>query len=152
MSSLRRSGMLGFSVAWFGQMVSVLGSGMTQFALAIWAWQTAGQATGLALVVFFGHFPRIVMTPLAGALVDRWNRKLVMTLSDLAAGVATIAIFALLKTGHSRTGTSAPRPRWVASSIARCATSRPLCPTLSLPRPPRKQPARWLWIPRGRLG
>jgi len=99
-SSLRRSGMLGFSVAWFGQMVSVLGSGMTQFALAIWAWQTAGQATGLALVVFFGHFPRIVMTPLAGALVDRWNRKLVMTLSDLAAGVATIAIFALLKTRH----------------------------------------------------
>jgi len=99
-SSLRRSGMLGFSVAWFGQMVSVLGSGMTQFALAIWAWQTAGQATGLALVVFFGHFPRIVMTPLAGAPVDRWNRKLVMMLSDLAAGVATIAIFALLKTGH----------------------------------------------------
>ena len=72
-----------FSVVWFGQIVSVLGSGMTQFALAIWAWQTAGQATGLALVVFFGHFPRIVMTPPAGALVDRWNRKLVMTLSDV---------------------------------------------------------------------
>lgn len=73
---------------------------MTQFTLAIWARQMTGQATGLALVVFFGHFPRIVMTPPAGALVDRWNRKLVMTLSDLAAGVATIAIFALLKTGH----------------------------------------------------
>ena len=40
------------------------------------------------------------MTPISGALVDRWNRKLVMMLSDLAAGVATIAIFALLKTGH----------------------------------------------------
>jgi len=99
-SSLRRSGMLGFSVVWFGQMVSVLGSGMTQFALTIWAWQVTGQATVLALVVFFGYFPRIVMTPIAGALVDRWNRKLVMMLSDLAAGLTTIAIFMLFKTGH----------------------------------------------------
>ncbi len=100
MSSQRLSGMVGFSIVWFGQVVSVLGTGMTQFALTIWAWQITGQATALALVGFCGFFPLIVMTPLAGALVDRWNRKLVMILSDLAAGVATIAIFVLLKTGH----------------------------------------------------
>jgi len=98
--SNRFSGMAGFSVVWFGQVVSVLGTGMTQFALTIWAWQVTGQATALALVGFCGFFPLIVMTPLAGALVDRWNRKLVMILSDLAAGLATIAIFILLKTGH----------------------------------------------------
>ncbi len=92
--------MFGFSVVWFGQLVSVLGSGMTQFALTIWAWQVTGQATVLALVVFFGFFPRIVMTPIAGALVDRWNRKLAMMLSDLAAGLATVALFVLLQTGH----------------------------------------------------
>jgi len=91
--------MFGFSVVWFGQVVSQLGTGMTQFALTIWAWQVTGQATALALVAFFGFFPRIIMTPLAGALVDRWNRKLVMILSDLAAGVATIAIFILFRTG-----------------------------------------------------
>ena len=100
MPSNRFSGMAGFSVVWFGQVVSVLGTGMTQFALTIWAWQVTGQATALALVGFCGFFPLIVMTPLAGALVDRWNRKLVMILSDLAAGLATIAIFVLLKTGH----------------------------------------------------
>ncbi len=100
MSSSRASGMFGFSVVWFGQLVSVLGSGMSQFALTIWAWQVTGQATVLALVVFFGFFPRIVMTPIAGALVDRWNRKLAMMLSDLAAGLATVAVFVLLQTGH----------------------------------------------------
>lgn len=142
MSTSRLSGMRGVSVGWFGQIVSVLGSGMTQFALAIWAWQTAGQATGLALVVFFGHFPRIVMTPLAGALVDRWNRKLVMMLSDLTAGVATIAIFALLKTGHLEDWHLYAAAAVGGFFYRRCATSRPLCPTLSLPRPPRKQPAR----------
>jgi len=99
-STSRLSGMRGFSVVWFGQIVSVLGSGMTQFALTIWAWQITGQAAVLALVVFFSFFPRIVMTPIAGALVDRWNRKLLMMLSDLAAGLGTVAIFVLLQTGH----------------------------------------------------
>ncbi len=97
MARAHRSGMLGFTVVWFGQLVSVLGSGMSQFALTIWAWEASGhQATVLALVVFFGYFPRIVMTPVAGALVDRWNRKLAMMLSDLAAGLATVAVFILL--------------------------------------------------------
>jgi len=90
-----RTGMAGFSVVWFGQVVSLLGSGMTQFALTIWAWELTGEATALALVAFFGYFPRIIFTPLAGALIDRWNRKLVMILSDLAAGLGTIAVFVL---------------------------------------------------------
>ena len=96
----RFSGMFGFSVVWFGQVVSLLGSGMTQFALTIWAWQITGEATALALVAFFGYFPRILFTPLAGALIDRWNRKLVMILSDLAAGLGTVAVFVLYQLDH----------------------------------------------------
>ena len=46
----RFSGMFGFSIVWFGQVVSLLGTGMTQFALTIWAWQMTGEATALALV------------------------------------------------------------------------------------------------------
>ena len=99
MRSPRPSGMFGFSVVWLGQVVSLLGTGMTQFALTIWAWQITGQATALALVGFFGYFPRIVFTPLAGALADRWNRKALMIASDLAAGLATVTIFVLYKTG-----------------------------------------------------
>ncbi len=100
MKSLQPSGMFGFSIVWLGQVVSLLGSGMTQFALTIWAWQITGQATALALVGFFGYFPRIIFTPLAGALADRWNRKALMIASDLAAGIATIAVFVLYKTGE----------------------------------------------------
>ena len=100
MSSSRRSGMAGFTVVWFGQLASVLGSGMSQFGLSIWAWEATRQATVLVLVVFLGLFPRIAMTPIAGALVDRWNRKLAMMLSDLAAGLATVAVFALFTTGR----------------------------------------------------
>jgi len=99
MRGSRFSGMLGFTVVWLGQVVSLLGSGMTAFALTIWAWQLTGQATALALVGFCAFFPLVALSPIAGALVDRWNRKHVMILSDLASGLATVAMFVLLKLG-----------------------------------------------------
>ena len=98
--SHRPSGMTGFTVVWIGQVVSLLGTGMTRFALTIWAWQLTGSATALALMGFFSFGPIVLFSPVAGALVDRWNRKLVMMLSDLAAGLATVAIFLLYTTGH----------------------------------------------------
>lgn len=95
----RMTGMRGFTVVWAGQVVSMLGSGMTQFAITIWAWQLTGQATTLALVGFFTFGPSVLLSPVAGALVDRWNRKLVMALSDLGAGLATIVMLALYLPG-----------------------------------------------------
>lgn len=90
------TGIFAFSIVWFGQFISLIGSGMSQFALTIWAWQITGQATALALVGFFSFAPTVLLSPIAGALVDRWNRKLVMILSDLAAGLSTIAVLILL--------------------------------------------------------
>jgi MFS family permease len=51
-------------------------------------------------VGFFSFAPLIVFTPIAGVLVDRWNRKLVMALSDIGAGIVTITIFILLLTDN----------------------------------------------------
>lgn len=96
----RPAGMRAFVVIWIGQVISLLGSAMTGFALTIWAYQVTGQATALALMVFFSFTPGVVLSPVAGALVDRWNRRLVMMLSDLAAGLATIAVLLLYTSGH----------------------------------------------------
>lgn len=96
----RLSGMRGFVIVWFGQVVSLVGSAMSGFALAIWAYQESGTATALALVAFFAFAPTVIFSPIAGALVDRWNRKLVMMLSDLGAGIASILIFGLYATGN----------------------------------------------------
>lgn len=94
------SGMRGFTVIWFGQLVSLLGTGMTRFALTIWAYQETGSATALALAAFFSFGPVVLLSPVAGALVDRWNRKLVVMISDLAAGSATIILLLLYTTGN----------------------------------------------------
>ena len=89
-----------FAVIWSGQFFSLLGTYMSQFALSIWAWQRTGEATALALVALFSFGPSVIMYPIAGALVDRWNRKLVMMLSDIASGIATITVFILLTSGR----------------------------------------------------
>lgn len=91
-------GMRAFTVVWIGQVLSLLGSNMTGFALTIWAYQITGEATALALVGFFSFAPGILMSPIAGALVDRWNRKVVMIISDVAAGVSTIVVLLLYLT------------------------------------------------------
>ena len=84
--------MFGFTIIALGQFVSMLGTGMTRFAITIYAWQGTGEATALALVGFFAFGPSVLLSPIAGAIVDRANRKLVMMLSDLAAGLMTLAV------------------------------------------------------------
>ncbi len=91
----RPTGMAAFNVFWFGQFVSLIGSGMAQFALGIWAWQITGSATALALIAVFATGPGLFISPLAGALVDRWDRKLTLILSDAASGIATLVILLL---------------------------------------------------------
>jgi MFS family permease len=92
-------GMKAFLLVWIGQVFSMIGTAMTTFAMGIWAWEKTGQATPLALVGFFNMAPLIIMTPIAGVLVDRWNRKKVMAFSDIGAGLVTLSIFILMLTG-----------------------------------------------------
>lgn len=92
--------MFAFTLVWIGQTISLLGSAMTGFALTIWAYQLTGSATALALVGFCYTVPLLILSPIAGALVDRSNRKWMMMLSDLAAGLGTVAILILYATGN----------------------------------------------------
>lgn len=89
-----------FIVIWIGQLASLLGSEMTNFAITIWAWQVTGQATPLSLILFFVQTPRVIASLFAGMLVDRYSRKLLMVIGDLIAGISTIAILLLLLTNN----------------------------------------------------
>jgi MFS transporter, DHA3 family, macrolide efflux protein len=98
--SSRPSGMRAFTIIWAGQVLSLLGSAMTNFGLTIWAYQETGQATALALIAFFWGVPLVLLSPVAGAIVDRSNRRLMMMVSDLAAGVVTIVQLVLYTSGN----------------------------------------------------
>ena len=99
-SPKRPAGMLGFTIVWVGQIISLLGTSMTGFAVTIWAYQKTNAATSLALLGFFFVAPMLIASPFAGAIVDRSNRKMMMMISDLASGFATIIILILYSTGH----------------------------------------------------
>ena len=100
----RLTGIRAFGLVWIGQLVSLLGSNMTTFGLTIWAFEQTGRATELALLSVFYIVPQLVMSPLAGMLVDRVDRKRMMMVSDFGAGLVTIGLWLLLSTGRLEIG------------------------------------------------
>lgn len=82
-------GFAAFRLLWLGQALALVGREMTWFALTLYAYQQTGLATTLALLGFFHFLPLILLSPLAGALVDRYPRKWAMLAADLGSGLAT---------------------------------------------------------------
>jgi MFS transporter, DHA3 family, macrolide efflux protein len=89
------AGMQAFVVLWSGQVISLLGSAMTWFAFTLWVWQKTGQASALAAVSFLVFLPSILFMPIAGTMVDRWERKQTLMLSDLGSAFATLIALVL---------------------------------------------------------
>ncbi len=95
----RPSGLFGFFIVWIGQIISILASGMSGFGLNIWLFQQTRSATMMGLGFVCYILPFLIISPIAGVMVDRYNRKLMMMVSDLAAVMATAGILILQATG-----------------------------------------------------
>lgn len=93
-------GMRAFIIVWLGQVISIIGSGMTSFALGVWIYQETRQATPFAITVLLSSLPRLLLTPLAGSLADRWNRRWLMILADSGNALATVVIALLVYSGN----------------------------------------------------
>lgn len=89
-----------FWIVWIGQAASLIGTAMTRFALLIWAYQQTSQATTVALLGFFAFAPFVVLGPWAGVIVDRFDRRRVMLVADLGAGLLTVSLLTLYATGE----------------------------------------------------
>ncbi|MGB5845850.1 MAG: MFS transporter [Anaerolineales bacterium] len=89
-----------FFVIWSGQLVSTIGSGLTGFALGVWIYQETGSVTLFAMNMLAFAIPNLLVSPFAGAMVDRYDRRWVMILSDTGAGLATLSIAILYMSGN----------------------------------------------------
>ncbi|MEC3978259.1 MFS transporter [Amycolatopsis sp. H20-H5] len=94
------TGLKAFSVLWVGQVLSAVGTRMTNFVLAIWVWRETGQASALALLTFCAFGATVVCSPFAGVLIDRLSRRLTIMLSDVGSAVATGVMLLLFLGGH----------------------------------------------------
>lgn len=89
-----------FLTVWLGQVVSQFGSSMTGFAMSIVVFQDNQSVTELAMVLLAANLPGIVLAPLAGVYVDRWNRRSVMLVADSVAAATTLGLAAMLASGE----------------------------------------------------
>ncbi|MBN1428885.1 MAG: MFS transporter [Anaerolineae bacterium] len=93
-------GMRTFIVIWVGQLVSLIGSGLTAFALGVYIYEQTGSATSFALNMLAYFVPRILFSPIAGVIADRYDRRFVMIVSDVLGGVSTISVLVLFSWFH----------------------------------------------------
>ncbi len=91
-----------FIILWLTQSLSALGSAMTGFALVIWVYQGSGSAFTTALLTICSYAPYILLSIFAGAVSDRWNKKVIMLVCDSFAALCTVMVFVLLKTDSLR--------------------------------------------------
>jgi DHA3 family macrolide efflux protein-like MFS transporter len=100
MPQISNGSMRPFTILWLGQSISIIGSRMTTFALGVWLYKTYGSVTPLALVAFVSSIPSVVFSPIAGSIVDRWDRRKLLFLSDGMRALASFSIILLLYFQH----------------------------------------------------
>ncbi|GAB3830810.1 hypothetical protein GCM10027610_019830 [Dactylosporangium cerinum] len=87
-----------------GQLVSIVGSALTEFAIPLWIYLQTGSLVRFAVFAVLGLVPGMLVAPIAGAVVDRYDRRTVMLVGDVAAGASQAVLLALALTGSLRVG------------------------------------------------
>lgn len=90
-----RSTFRSYLLFWSGQLVSLLGSSISQFVIIWWITLETESTLYLALASVLGLAPIVILGPLAGVLADRWNRKLLILAADLFQALTTLALILL---------------------------------------------------------
>jgi MFS family permease len=93
-------GLRAFLIVWFGQLISLVGSQLTGFALGVWVYDLTRSVLMLALTQVALQAPYVILGPLAGVLADRWSRRTAMVVSDFGAGLAVLAAAILFLTNR----------------------------------------------------
>ncbi len=94
-----------FLIFWLSQVISQIGSQLTSFALGVWVYQKSGSVTDFALIAMFATLPGVLLAPFLGTLVDRWDRRKAIMLSDAGSALCTLFVtilyfFGRLEVGH----------------------------------------------------
>jgi len=84
---------------WLGQLVTMIGSKISGFGMAIWLYQKTGSTSLFAMMGLAVSIPTLIAAPFAGALADRWDRRTIMLLGDAGNAVSTLILFIAFTTG-----------------------------------------------------
>ena len=88
-----------FRLFFIGQGISLIGTWMQQIAMSWVVFQLNGSSFQLGVVLFCGQIPALFLSPLAGVMVDRWNRRRLLLLTQIIAMIQAFVLAALDMTG-----------------------------------------------------
>jgi DHA3 family macrolide efflux protein-like MFS transporter len=89
-----------FFTIWVGQAISLIGSSLVQFAIIWWLTETTHSATVLATASLMALAPNVLFAPIAGVVVDRYSRRILMIISDSVVAIATFSLAILFLIGN----------------------------------------------------
>ncbi|MFI5533582.1 MFS transporter [Kitasatospora sp. NPDC051853] len=98
----RFDGMGRFGIVWSGQVVTLVGNAVLRFAFVVQAWTSGGEATRVVLLSICALLPQMLLSPVAGALVDRVSKRTALQLADLGGLVVVSGLTALYFLGDLR--------------------------------------------------
>jgi MFS family permease len=107
-----------FLIIWIGQLVSLVGSQLTGFALGVWVYDQTHSVMLLAFSQVAFQAPQIIFSPLAGVLADRWDRRTAMIVSDFGAGLAVLVTAVLYINNRLEPWMVIPINFWMSAFIA----------------------------------
>lgn len=81
-----------FFLIWSGQGVSIFTSAVIQMALVWYLTDRTGSAAVLTTATLIGYLPQVILGPFIGTLIDRYNRKKIMVISDLFIALISLSI------------------------------------------------------------
>jgi DHA3 family macrolide efflux protein-like MFS transporter len=110
-----KHGMRAFFTIWSGQLISLIGSQLTGFAMGVWVYDQTRSVLLLALVQVAQQAPYILLSPIAGVFADRWNRRTAMIVSDIGSGLAVLVAGLLYITGHLLPWMAIPIVLWMGA-------------------------------------
>ncbi|WP_185903408.1 MFS transporter [Lysinibacillus sphaericus] len=90
-----------FLLLWSGQLISAIGSGLTAFGLGIYVFQQTGKASAMALVTLLAFMPSLLLSPVAGVLADRYDRRILMVLGDSLSAIGLVYILICMLSGEA---------------------------------------------------
>ncbi|NBE85105.1 amino acid adenylation domain-containing protein [Micromonospora sp. NEAU-HG-1] len=111
--SMRRFGLVAA-----GQVVSGMGTALTNFAIPLWIYLETGSLARFALFAVLGLLPGLLVAPLAGALIDRTSRRRVLLTAGLAAGGANAVLAALVLADRAQVWHFYPLVAWLSVALA----------------------------------
>lgn len=85
-----------------GQQFSLLGSGIIGFVITWWITIETQSVFYLSLATFLIFLPQVIVTPFAGVLSDRLNRKTIILTVDSLQAVLTFGLFLIFLTGFTQ--------------------------------------------------